>query len=520
MALTLGDNFSYQGKKPLDKRLSYNSVAEMKAVDDSTIYEGCTAYCIATGKDYQWKSTNAVDQTYGRWRPYVSTVDSEIDSVSENPVQNKAIKQALDGKADLIGGKIPASQLPGDFADKIIEAYYKAEDDRFYESSTFEVETLIAPAAGKSWVDKTTNKSYRWTGTAYVRVDEEVQLGETADTAYRGDRGKIAYDDSQANKAAIGNLANLQTDVKTDLVSVINEVNAKESIPTGGTTGQILTKQSNGKSGWADPSGGTITKAITAAVEVGGINEGTVISAGTDIEEILSNILEPTLYPTFVAPSATISATGAKLLETGATASVTFTITFNRGSITPAYTTSGYRAGAAESYALNGGETQSANTFTETVSSINKTFTGTVNYAAGEQPKDSKENNYQTPLAAGSVNTNTINYEFVDALWSNTSNITTVAKLALVSKGAKVKEFNFPAQTVANPEVFDIPSAWTVTAVEVLNTLSNQWEDCSSEFTISSTTHNNAADASVNYTRYTDNRGYAAAARKVRVKWS
>ena len=45
MALTLGDNFSYQGAKPLDGRIKYDTVAAMKAVSDSTLYDGCLAYC-------------------------------------------------------------------------------------------------------------------------------------------------------------------------------------------------------------------------------------------------------------------------------------------------------------------------------------------------------------------------------------------------------------------------------------------------------------------------------------------
>jgi len=72
MALTLGDNFSYQGAKPLDARLTYNTLAAMKAVADATMYEGCLAYCTATGKTYQWKSTNTVDDTLGKWREFES----------------------------------------------------------------------------------------------------------------------------------------------------------------------------------------------------------------------------------------------------------------------------------------------------------------------------------------------------------------------------------------------------------------------------------------------------------------
>ena len=68
MALTLGDNFSYQGAKPLDARLKYDTLAAMKAVADSTMYEGCICYCVATDKTYQWKSANTVDADTGKWR--------------------------------------------------------------------------------------------------------------------------------------------------------------------------------------------------------------------------------------------------------------------------------------------------------------------------------------------------------------------------------------------------------------------------------------------------------------------
>lgn len=70
MALTLGDNFSYQGAKPLDARLNYSTVAAMKAVADATMYNGCMGYCAETEKTYQWKSTNTVDETLGKWREF------------------------------------------------------------------------------------------------------------------------------------------------------------------------------------------------------------------------------------------------------------------------------------------------------------------------------------------------------------------------------------------------------------------------------------------------------------------
>jgi len=91
---------------------------------------------------------------------------------------------ALAAKADLVGGKIPAEQLPS-FVDDILE---------FANLAAF-------PATGedgKLYIAIDTNKTYRWGGTAYGPVGSDTALGETPLTAYRGDRGKIAYDHSQA----------------------------------------------------------------------------------------------------------------------------------------------------------------------------------------------------------------------------------------------------------------------------------------------------------------------------------
>ena len=90
----------------------------------------------------------------------------------------------LVNKADLVAGKVPTSQLPS------------------YVDDVLEYATLAAfPATGetgKIYVALNTNLTYRWSGTAYVEISKSLALGETADTAYRGDRGKTAYDHSQA----------------------------------------------------------------------------------------------------------------------------------------------------------------------------------------------------------------------------------------------------------------------------------------------------------------------------------
>lgn len=68
MSINIADNMAYNGKKPLDARISYATLALMKAVTDANIYEGCEAYCVETDKYYKFKSTNTVDASTGKWR--------------------------------------------------------------------------------------------------------------------------------------------------------------------------------------------------------------------------------------------------------------------------------------------------------------------------------------------------------------------------------------------------------------------------------------------------------------------
>lgn len=71
-----------------------------------------------------------------------------------------------------------------------------------YVDDVLEFANLAAfPATGESgkiYVALDTNKTYRWSGSAYVVISETLAIGETSSTAYRGDRGKTAYDHSQA----------------------------------------------------------------------------------------------------------------------------------------------------------------------------------------------------------------------------------------------------------------------------------------------------------------------------------
>lgn len=187
------------------------------------------------------------------------TVDSALSSDSTNPVQNKVVNTALAGKvpttrkvngkalsADVTisagdvsaipasqkgaaggvaeldsAGKVPAAQLPS-YVDDVLE----------YDSQG---KFPATGEAGKIYIARDTNKTYRWSGTAYVEISSSVGIGETAGSAYRGDRGKIAYDHSQTAHAPANAEQNVQSDWSvTDSASDAFIKNKPASLPANG----------------------------------------------------------------------------------------------------------------------------------------------------------------------------------------------------------------------------------------------------------------------------------------------
>lgn len=258
---------------------------------------------------------------------------------------------------------------------------------------------------------------------------------------------------------------------------------------------------------------------LLTSLEVGGVPSGTNYDKGTLLEKIFRDMLDPVLFPTLIPPSVSLEPAGATLLEIGTSKADVLTATFDRGSIDPAYGTSGYRSGEAEGYTLNGGASQQTGEFHVMVDQLHKTFAVTVAYAEGEQPKDSLGNDYGEPLPAGNATSPTLTYEFVEALWANTTNPLTIAKLPLISKSEMMIVMQFPPCSSENPEIFDIPTSWNVTAVEVKNDLTGAFDDCSIEFGQTDVEHSDMAGNSVAYTRYTCNLGYDMGSRTIRVKW-
>ena len=97
------------------------------------------------------------------------------------PVTQKGVNG---GVAELDStGRVPVAQLPS-YVDEVQEYTNRAAFPDTGED-------------GKIYVAEDTNITYRWSGSDYVEISPSLALGETAQTAYRGDHGLTAYNHSQ-----------------------------------------------------------------------------------------------------------------------------------------------------------------------------------------------------------------------------------------------------------------------------------------------------------------------------------
>jgi len=121
-----------------------------------------------------------------------SDADKPISTATQAVLNNKidyALKGMPYGVAELDeNGKVPSSQLPS------------------YVDDVLEYESLAAmPVTGESdkiYIDASTNKTYRWSGSTYVEITSSITLGTTSSSAFRGDYGAAAYAHAVTNKGS------------------------------------------------------------------------------------------------------------------------------------------------------------------------------------------------------------------------------------------------------------------------------------------------------------------------------
>lgn len=163
------------------------------------------------------------------------------DDVQAIPASQKGVASGVASLDE--NGQVPSAQLPS-YVDDVIEAdNYEALPE--------------TGEAGKIYVTKDTNKSYRWSGSNYVEISKSLALGETSSTAFAGDKGKVAYEHAQT---ASGNPHNV---TKSDVgLSNVNNVKQIAGLASGTTPDHVVTFGEDGYS--VKDSGFTIAANVPA----------------------------------------------------------------------------------------------------------------------------------------------------------------------------------------------------------------------------------------------------------------
>lgn len=187
-----------------------NVIISTEVGDDSHKHTGATVEAgtgnrvVVTASDKSINVSEVTTTELGYLAGVTSGIQAQLNGKAASSHNHDTIylKQGLLGTNGGIAplgsdGKISSQYLPG-YLDDVLEGTVNAALTEF----TLRGESApCTPEAGKIYNDINNNKSYRWTGTKYQSLNDGVALGETSSTAYRGDRGAVAYSHSQAAHA-------------------------------------------------------------------------------------------------------------------------------------------------------------------------------------------------------------------------------------------------------------------------------------------------------------------------------
>ena len=163
--------------------------------------------------------------------------------------------------------------------DDVIDAYIVSGATAFSSGwlSASDGGAALTPESGKVYIILTAGQyeaqTYRWSGTVYAPIGNDLALGETENTAYRGDRGKVAYEHSQAQHAPADAEKNVQADWNVEDTNSDAYIRNKPTIP------KAVTKTVQ-----------TMTAATTATYTVSGYIVSVVLIDSVTKEQIMGDL--------------------------------------------------------------------------------------------------------------------------------------------------------------------------------------------------------------------------------------
>jgi hypothetical protein len=262
---------------------------------------------------------------------------------------------------------------------------------------------------------------------------------------------------------------------------------------------------------------------LPTPITVGGIDSGSTF-LGVSWSGMWDALLYPELFPTLTNPSSLFTLAQAGYHEIGeAIASLDFNASFSRGSISPAYGTSGFRSGLPNTYNYTGTGlpatvgsvllSDAQTVLAYTVLTGGQSWTSIVSYDAGEQPKSSEGNDYLNSLPPGNTSIKTVTITGVYPYFATTVTIGVLTKQSLASMSSTYVQTNMVAEDdTGNKQTAEFPVVWSaITGIQFFNTILSIWEWIGGSkanslltFTTSATTETIQGNV-VNYTCYTHN---------------
>ena len=277
------------------------------------------------------------------------------------------------------------------------------------------------------------------------------------------------------------------------------------------TADGLMSKEDKTKLDSLDPTASgsyesSLDPTVATVEKLGGIDAGTTVAqlTGKSYNEIFDTLIFPTVNPTFTAPSASISLKSYQnVQEIGANAptAANFNVSFNAGAITLAGKKQNNRAGAQDMEAskiLYG--SSKVESLPEKVVAGAMDYYYRAAYAKGPQPKDSKGNNYQTPLAAGSVDSGKTTVTGYRAAYSGlvSTNAITEEVIKGMTKTVSAKKTIKVSGPISEQYIcFAAPAGWTVSNIKDSNNF-----DVTSSYATSTVSVTGLDGQAVNYTVY------------------
>ena len=277
-----------------------------------------------------------------------------------------------------------------------------------------------------------------------------------------------------------------------------------------------------------------ITVSLSGGKTLGKYTNGqTIPAAGKTAEEVMRLISIEELFPTLTNPYNTFTLTQAGLREIGEVIpTLNFNATFNRGTISPAYGTSGFRAGLPEFYKYSGTSLpasvpSSALSNAQTISNYTvlpgvQTWGNIVTSLIGEQPLTSAGSNFDIPYAAGDTANKSVSITGVYPWFGTSAAIATLTKQTLSLMNATYVGITVAGEDGVNKQKVQFPTSWSaITGIQFFNTNNSTWEWINSSKAASLLTFTQTADTQtiqgnvVNYTTFTHN-GSTTGSRQLR----